>query len=942
MKKIFVFALVFFIAASAFGEQRLEWPEIKTDLPFDNSIKYNRLDNGFRYLIKKNNTPEKRAALYLGVMAGSVYETEEERGIAHFLEHMVFCGSKNFKPGELINYFQKIGMDFGADTNAHTGFDETVYKIYLPQGKKEDLKDAMIILNDFAFNALILEEEVEREKKVVLAEMSARDSADYRTRVKLYNFLFDGLILPKRFPIGEKEVIENADQKILKNFYNSMYTPERMVLAVTGDIDVNEAEKLVKEVFSGKKRDVLSKNIPDFGKLKNKKDNKSFYHYEKETASTNVSINFIKDIDIEESSFAFESKWLKRYMVSLILNYRLNSLLENNAPFEAANNFTFPFMKRVLWSNLTAKTSPEKFEETLELLALELKKINEYGFFGHELERVKNEVLKILEREVETSETRNTKELASSIISSAMRGDIIVSPQKEKEIFAPFVKKVSIDDLNNSFREIWNPDNLSVAVTGNVLIEENASEKISGIVKKAFSKEIFLENKKSGKVFPYLEIPEKKSGIKEKLFLEPEITRIILENNNVINYKKTDFDENKVFFKASFGKGKAFEPKDKKGLYSLSSRVLNTSKLNSISREELGISLSDKDVSIKFGVDQESLYFAGKASKNDLETLFMLFYHYIKDPGIKENAYELSLKRLKTSYEKKLKSVDGNLNLKAGAFFADNDYRFEPVTYDDAVKISLDEIRNFISDNFKNKAFEISVVGDFDEKNLEELVLKYLAVDEKREKIENHVPKPVNFPKGKTKEIEVDTKISSAFVMAGIKTDDMYPIDNSRALNLCARIIDDRLRVNIREKLGAAYSPFAYNNPSKIYENYGGLFMGVKTSPETTEIVKNEIKNIISSLKKEKITDDEFERAINPLLSSIATQVQKNSYWLNTVLDGSFKNGIQLEWAKTIISGYSLLTKEIVQKKCDKYLLPENISFFTVKSEDSADKSLKD
>jgi zinc protease len=118
--------------------------------------------------------------------------------------------------------------------------------------------------------------------------------------------------------------------------------------------------------------------------------------------------------------------------------------------------------------------------------------------------------------------------------------------------------------------------------------------------------------------------------------------------------------------------------------------------------------------------------------------------------------------------------------------------------------------------------------------------------------------------------------------------------------------------------------------------------MGVKTSPETTEIVKNEIKNIISSLKKEKITDDEFERAINPLLSSIATQVQKNSYWLNTVLDGSFKNNAQLEWAKTIISGYSLLTKEIVQKKCDKYLLPENISFFTVKSEDSADKSLKD
>ncbi|MDY0131468.1 MAG: insulinase family protein [Desulforegulaceae bacterium] len=933
MKKIFIFAAVFFISISAFGEERLKWPEIKTDLPFDQSIKFNRLDNGFRYLIKTNNTPEKRAALYLGVMAGSIHETEEERGIAHFLEHMVFCGSKNFSPGELVNYFQKIGMDFGADTNAHTGFDETVYKIYLPEGKKEELKEGLIILNDFAFNALIPEKEVERERKVVLAEMSARDSADYRTRVKLYNFLFDGLILPKRFPIGEKSVLESSGPENLKKFYNSMYTPERMVLAVVGDLDLDETEKLIKEVFSEKKKTNVFKEISDFGKLKNKKGIQTFYHYEKESASTSVSINFIKDIESKTSNFLYESSWLKKYMVSLLLNYRLNSLLEkSDQPFESANTFTFPFMNRVLWSNISGKTSPENWEKTLLILGLELKKIKENGFYQYELERVKNEVIKIFERGVETSKTRDTKELAASYISSAMGGEIIVSPENEQKIFSPFVKNLTLEDLNKSFDKIWDLDNLSIALTGNVLIKDKPLEKISQSAKKAFLQKTKEKNEKTAKVFPYLEISEQKSGIKEKLVLEPEVKRIILKNNNIINYKKTDFDKNKVFFKASFGRGKAFESENKKGLYLLSSRVLNSGKLSSISSEELGISLSNKDVFLKFGVDEDRLYFTGSSSKNDLETLFLLFYHYINDPGIKENAYELSLKRLKTSYEKKLKSVDGNLSLNASGFFAENDHRFEFLTYEDAKKISIHDIKQLINDNFKNQAFEVSIVGDFDEEVIENLSLKYLGVDKKRSKIKQLSPKPVGFPMGKNKEIFVDTKIESAFVLGGFKTDHIYPIENSRALSLCARIIDDRLRVNIRENLGLAYSPFAYNQPSKVYENYGGLFMGVKTSPEKTEIVKKEIKNIISSLKNKKITDDEFERALKPLLSSIATQVQQNSYWLNTVLDGSFQNKVQLEWAKTIVSDYSSLTKEVVQEKCDQYLLKENISFLIIKS----------
>jgi len=202
------------------------WPHEKSDLAPDPALIFGRLDNGFRYVLLKNQEPKGRVGIYLDIQAGSLYETEEQRGIAHFLEHMVFNGSTHFPAGSLVDYFQSIGMSFGGDTNAHTGFDETVYHLLLPEASREEVDKGLLVISDYARGALLSEAEIERERGVILSEKRARDSVEYRTHEAGLAFTMRGTRIPERMPIGIPGTLEKADHGIMKAYYDAWYRPE--------------------------------------------------------------------------------------------------------------------------------------------------------------------------------------------------------------------------------------------------------------------------------------------------------------------------------------------------------------------------------------------------------------------------------------------------------------------------------------------------------------------------------------------------------------------------------------------------------------------------------------------------------------------------------------------------------------------------------------------
>jgi len=294
----FVLALVFPIiglfqaganAASGVVDEMPCWPHEKSDLDPDPALVFGKLPNGFRYVLMENHEPKARVSMHLNIQAGSMNESDHEQGLAHFLEHMMFNGSTHFKPGELVKYFQNIGMQFGPDANAHTGFYETVYDVLLPEGDRENLKKGLVVLKDYAQGAFLLQSEIDKEKKVVLAEKRTRDSASYRTFVSTLKFELLDTSIPERLPIGKENIIKNSDRSLLKKFYDTWYRPENMVIVMTGDFDTGTAAKLIKKNFSSISARAQRKPDADIAEI-NHKGIKPFYQFETEAGNTTVSI----------------------------------------------------------------------------------------------------------------------------------------------------------------------------------------------------------------------------------------------------------------------------------------------------------------------------------------------------------------------------------------------------------------------------------------------------------------------------------------------------------------------------------------------------------------------------------------------------------------------------------------------------------------------------
>ena len=265
------------------------WPHEQSDLAPDSNLVFGKLPNGFRYVLMKNKTPLDRVSMHLMVQAGSLNEADDQQGFAHFLEHLLFCGTTHFKPGELIRYFQSIGMDFGADANARTGFTDTVYDVLLPNGSRQSLADGLKVMRDFADGALLLPDEIDRERKVVLAEKLTRDSSSYRTFESSLKFSFPDSLISRRLPIGDESVLKKADQAVLKRFYDTWYRPETMILVAVGDLDPAVGAGLIEEAFASLSFRAEGMPAPDIGKIDHQ-GVKAFYHYEAESGTAAVSI----------------------------------------------------------------------------------------------------------------------------------------------------------------------------------------------------------------------------------------------------------------------------------------------------------------------------------------------------------------------------------------------------------------------------------------------------------------------------------------------------------------------------------------------------------------------------------------------------------------------------------------------------------------------------
>ncbi|MCC6415362.1 MAG: insulinase family protein, partial [Opitutaceae bacterium] len=446
----------------------------------DPAARFGQLENGVRYVVYPNREPQGRASLRLLVQAGAFQEREDQRGVAHFLEHMAFNGSEHYAPGTLVEFFQRMGMSFGGDTNAFTSFERTQYMIELPKTDDATLTEGLHVLGDYAGGLLLLPEEIDRERGIILSEKIARDNVGFRTFVARLEFMLGDTLLPHRLPIGLETVIKDAPRERFVEFWNEWYRPDNIVIIAVGDFAPERAEALIRERFAGLQPRAPRPADPDLGKLPEFDGLRTWFHAEPEAPVTSISITEITPAPNEPDSAQKRVESLPRSLALSMLNRRFSELAKKDgAPFTQASVGVYDQYRLYRQAEVSVACKAGQWTEALAVGEQELRRALEHGFHAAELREVVAGFVNGLEQAVKRAPTRRSSGLANEIAGGIVEQVVFTHPEADRDLLVPALQKITPEQCLAALRAAFAAPGRFVMVTGNVEISGDAGAAIA-------------------------------------------------------------------------------------------------------------------------------------------------------------------------------------------------------------------------------------------------------------------------------------------------------------------------------------------------------------------------------------------------------------------------------------------------------------------------------
>ena len=901
-----------------------EWAHEKSDLEPDDEVVWGRLDNGLRYAFLPNREPPGKVSLRLYVNAGSLMETDDQQGLAHFLEHMAFNGTRNFAPGEMVEYFQRLGMAFGADNNAYTGFDATVYILELPENSEPFLEDGLKVLRDYADGLLLLEAEIERERGIVLSEQRDRDSVRYREFVAQWEFLFPESRVSKRFPIGKESVIREAQRERFVDFYENWYTPERMVVVAVGDVEADTLVPLIEEYFSD---GLLADHRPDPDKGPIVHPGvTALLHTDSEAQSTSISIHTVQPYSSEGDTRAMRVRDFYLAVANQALSHRLSVLSkEANAPFYKGYAYAFDMLSFFEVGGIKLFCPPAQWRETLVTAELELRRAVEFGFTQAEIQAAGAKIINELEQQVKTASTRQSRRLAEALVGSISDNKVFTHPNTDLEIAQEAFGAAGPEEYLKAFHDLWQNEDRYIFASGDLELE-NAEAVLIETFEASKSVAVDAPIEAQTSTFAYTDFGQPGETVEEVWIEDLDIYQFRFANNVRLNLKRTDFEDNVIYVGARFGSGKLEALPDKEGLALLASSAFIGGGLVEHSADDLAQILAGKNVGVEFAVEDDAWLLKGQTGPEDLLLQLQLMCAYLVAPGYREEALRLARKSFDPLYRQLMHTAEGVVRDQVRRFLASGDFRFGFPSKEAAMERTLEELRTWMQEPLEKSYLEVSIVGDFDLEAVKKaMVATFGALPERLGAKPRFLDaRKIQFPETPgAEDFFYMTELPRSVAALYWSTTDLQNIGLSRRLNLLSRVFSDRLRLQLREESGKAYSPYAVSEPSDTYIDYGFFYALTLTEPDDIEAVTEQMRSIGVSLQREGLTEDEFQRARKPMLTFIEEYVRKNSYWLNTVLMKSQESPERLEWARTFKSDYESITLDQLNEVADEYLKSE-------------------
>ena len=857
-----------------------------SDIKPDANVKYGKLENGVRYAVMKNNTPTKTAALKVYIGTGSFNEKDDERGLAHFLEHMAFNGSKNIPEGEMIKRLERLGLSFGADTNAYTSFEETVYMLNLPNVEDEMLDETMMIMRETVSNLSLAQDAIDRERGVVQSEKRNMDAPSVRASLESLKFFTKGARIYDRIPIGTDETLAKINSEQMRNYYNSYYRPENTFIVFVGDVEPDKAIAKIKQYFEDWQAVGEAGEIKDTGKVEPRPMDVGYFSHP--DVQTSIQIATVKPYTYYPDTIANRKLGFIENLGNRIVNRRLSALAQKpDAVFISAGiDVSSPF-ETMDQASISINAKPENWKKAMAVVEHEVRKAHEFGFTEAELaEQIANS-RKSMQVAVQTADTRRTSSLASSILGAFSGESVFSHPRDSLERFEKYADTITTDMVWAEYKKQWSGlDNPLIFLTTSQELKDPKAEIIEAW--KSIRAEPVKANakKKAGK-FAYTDFGKLGKIVSEKYIKEADAYTFKFDNNVTLNFKKTDFEKNAIRINVRIGDGALSMPSKQSALLPLTSTVMNAGGLEAHSADEVRTLLAGKAVNAGFGIGTQYFTLSGSTVPDDLHDEFNYLMARLIAPGYRPEAKSRFNKSIENWYKTLDSTPDGVAARDVPKLIHSGDERYGIPSLETLLAPKTEDVKAWLEPFLQHGQIDITVIGDIDKDEIIKQVARTFGTLPKRNDKLGQYPDmtKLTFPSGtKTpKIIKHAGDANRGLLQVYWPAPDGRDIMINRRLSVLRSILNNRLTDIIREDEAAAYTPSAGRSGSRFFPNYGYMMISLGLKPEKINDMSKKIAEIAEDMRTGNISDDEFKRAMKPILENLDTSLESNSYWAGVI-----------------------------------------------------------
>ena len=915
------------------------FPHEASDLPADPQVRYGVLENGMRYAIVENDTPTGTAALRLVFNVGSLAEDEDQRGLAHFIEHMTFNGTTHVPEGEMVPLLERYGLAFGPDTNAFTGREVVGYQLDLPSVEDQVLDVGLFLLRETASEIVFDPDAIERERGVIMGEMRTRDTPVRRFFNAYYSFLYDDTVVAERDPIGVAEVIETAGPQRFQRYYDAFYTPKRAMLVVAGDVDADAVEARIREGFPIEVPGLSVSHVesfadwtqpsdpapdPDIGAVHATSDARFGYFHDPDVF-TILTVDVLSPGEPRPDTRASRLDGLKRQLGDAILQRRLQSLINSGqSPLVQANVSFANEFDLADKAGILGVASPERWREGLAVMENELRRALEHGFTQAELDEQLANVRTRLRNAADQADTRSSPELADALWGAWLSDEVFVHPDYALSWFEEVEAEFTVAAVEAAFQEAWAAAPPHVFAALNTQIE-NGQAAVREAWRAASAEPVSPPEETADEPFAYTDFGAPGAVVSRDLVVDLGVTQIGFENGVRLNVKPTDFEDGVVRVRADFGAGD-LTPQPTPAAGAILGAAFGGGGLEAHDRDALQRLLAGRSVGYGVGVGDDTFFFANATTPTDAELQMQVLAAFMTAPGWRAdglNQFRAIAEEVRRGQNASAVQVATS---RVSRLLRNGDPRWGFPTEAEVTAFTMDDAQAFLGPALNAAPVEITIVGDITVERAVDITASTFgalpARDEAWPSYEQNAdiafPAPRADPEIVRFNGEPDQGMANTYYPAG----DGFDPQRRAAMDLLESVFRLKAIDRFRERDAATYSPIVSAQLSRVFEGYGYFWVGLDVDVRDVPAMYAITDEIAVNMARGEITEDELQRARQPLLEEIEENRERNSFWLN-VLARSQQDPQRLDDIRTVQARYEAVSVADLTALAGEVLRPD-------------------